>query len=103
MASFLTRGRSLVRGIRIMIIQCVLPGAIIGYPVVLPKLPYLGSLSNDDSNENGKKVINRLRLRKQRLCMYTVRAKLLSPFLEHFFAFAVRVRVRELQKLINNS
>ena len=37
-----------------MIIQWVLPGAIIGYPVVLPKLPYLGSLSNDDSNENGK-------------------------------------------------
>ena len=54
MASSLTRGRSLVRGIRIMIIQCVLPGAIIGYLVVLPKLPYLGSLSNDDSNENGK-------------------------------------------------
>ena len=66
-----------------MIIQWVLPGAIIGYPVVLPKLPYLGRLSNDDSNENRKKVINRLRLRKQRLCMYTVRAKLLSPFFEH--------------------
>ena len=66
-----------------MIIQCVLPEAIIGYPVVLPKLPYLGSLSNDDSNENAKKVINRLRLRKQQLCMYTVREKLLSPFFEH--------------------
>ena len=66
-----------------MIIQWVLPEAIIGYPVVLPKLPYLGSLSNDDSNENAKKVINRLRLRKQQLCMYTVREKLLSPFFEH--------------------
>ena len=75
-----------------MIIQRVIPGAIIEYLVVFPKLPYLGSLSNDDSNENCKKVINRLRLRKQQLCTYTVRSKLLSPFFEHFFAFAARVR-----------
>ena len=54
MASSLTRVRSLVRTIRIMMIECVLPGAIMGYPSSLPKLPYVGSLSNDDGNDNCK-------------------------------------------------